>query len=115
MKSSLWLKIGVGLLTGSALTLIPLATAQAADLNDSLKELADHPESMGRMHSLEAGKGMDSMSHGSHDLYESWPTYGPQGPIRNDMDKEQMSMAPAPSTPSMWEQLRKQLGPIGGD
>lgn len=111
MKSSRWMKIGAGLLTGSVLTLVPLATAQAADLYDSLKELTDHRmESMGSMHSPDSGKGMErSSSYGSHE------TYGPQGPVRSDMDKERMAVMPAPTTPSVWDQIRKQLGPIGGD
>lgn len=112
MKSSRWLKIGAGLLTGSVLSLIPLATAQAADLNDSLKELTDS-RSMGTMHSPDAGKGMgmgmDSPSYGT----QEW--YGAQGPVRTDMDKEQMGMTSAPPSPSMWDKLRKQLGPIGSD
>lgn len=111
MKSSRWMKIGAGLLTGSILTLVPLATAQAADLYDSLKELTDQRmESMGSMHSPDSGKGMEHSSTGAHDAY------GAQGPMRDDMDKERMATTtPQPTTPSMWDQLRKQLGPIGGD
>lgn len=111
MKSSRWMKIGAGLLTGSALMLVPLATAQAADLHDSLKELTDHRmESMGSMHSPDSGKGMERSSTGSQDAY------GAQGPMRDDMDKERMATMPSqPTPPSMWDQLRKQRGPIGGD
>lgn len=114
MKSSRWMKIGAGLLTGGVLMLVPLATAQAADLNDSLKELTGHRmESTGSMHSPDADKGM--MERSPSPSYGAPETYGPQGPMRSDMDKDRMVTTPAPTSPSMWDELRKQLGPIGGD
>lgn len=105
MKTTRWITIGAGLLAGSVLSLVPLAAAHAADhdLYESLQELtAPH---MDAMHSQGSGMATDSsMTYG-----------GPQGPVRDDMDKDKATAAPPANPPAFWDEIRKQLGPIGGN
>ncbi|MBT9498973.1 MULTISPECIES: hypothetical protein [Zoogloea] len=104
MKKTFMMRIGLVFLTGSVLAVVP-AAVQAADhdLYDSLKELTDSS----RM-----------QMYGSKDVYDSMePTAaGAQGPVRSDMYKDGKGYTSSyGASPDAWDQLRMQLGPIGGE
>ncbi len=110
MKKSLLARIGVGLVMGSVLTVVPTGVAGAADLYDSLQAFSD-----------------EMKQHRGADLYDTMePTAaGPQGPVRSDMMKDaggydsggrsDGGTASAYSDWSPWTDLRHRLGPVGGD
>ncbi len=107
MKTTFLVKIGAVFLTGSVLTVLPTAV-QAADLYDSLKAFSDSQ----RME-----------MYGSKDVYDSMePTAaGAQGPVRSDMYKDGQGYTKgyyyggSSAYSDHWDQLRMQLGPIGGE
>lgn len=103
MKTRLAMKAVAGLILGGVLATIPAASAEEYTMYDSFKELRDR--SMMR----------------SGDMYESMePTAaGPQGPVRTDMMKHDSAYDSYQGryygAASPWDDLRRALGPVGGE
>ena len=135
MRKNLLTTIGAGFLTGSFLVMAA-GTAQAAD---------QYPQGSGSQYQQDKGQSSQDAGQnqprydqqyrnsGDRDMYDSRdPTAaGAQGPMRNDMDRNMdRNTYGAPSSydssssynasmygssSSMWDDLRKRLGPIGGE
>lgn len=127
MKKSLMARIGAGVLTGSVFVLVPASVAQAEDFisYDNTQQQRDM-----RGMDRQGGSSMDQQDGRSTDqrgdMYESRePTSaGPQGPVRNDMMRDSGAYDSGQhryergqwgSVDSQWSDLRRQLGPIGGE
>lgn len=105
MKTRLAIKVVTGLILGSVLVGVPVASAEYT-MYDDIQAL--HRSAMP-----------------SGDLYDSMePTAaGPQGPVRTDMMKSDGRYGSAYSTDdrsgstpySQWDELKHYLGPIGGE
>jgi hypothetical protein len=102
MKKKLCARIGSGLLLGGLVALAPIARAGDHDLYDSLQEFHDSY----RKAQAETAAGTD--------IYDSsGPTSsGGQMPAKSEDMKTPTSGA---YPPSPWDELRKQLGPMGGE
>lgn len=105
MKTRLAMKVVTGLILGSVLVAVPVASAEYT-MYDDIRALHQRGMSSGDMY--------DSME----------PTAaGPQGPVRSDMMKYDGRHDSAYSADdragyspySQWHELKRYLGPIGGE
>jgi len=104
MKTRLAMKICAGLILGSVLSTIPVASAEYT-MYDDIKALHQRGMSSGDMY--------DAMEPTSA---------GPQGPVRTDMMKYEDRYSATRSAGyregapySQWDELKNYLGPIGGE
>ena len=106
MKTRRAMKVVTGLILGSVLVVVPVASAEYT-MYDDIQSLRHR-----------------AMAMPSGDLYDSMePTAaGPQGPVRTDMmkydgryDSARSADYRAGAPYSQWYELKRYLGPIGGE